>query len=99
MFCLFTFSLGSSKPQVDFNPANIPQAWKPADYDQKNTIKYERELIKAKYIPGWVGVCDLTAATTATIAATVAAAATIAAAATTVFYVPLLLMLLLISFE
>ena len=94
MFCLFTFSLGSSKPQVDFNPANIPQAWKPADYDQKNTIKYERELIKAKYIPGWVGVCAFTAATTATIAATVAAAA-----ATTVFYVPLLLMLLLISFE
>jgi len=39
--------------QVNFNPAKIPSAWKPLDYDEKNKIDPEYEKKKAEYIPGY----------------------------------------------
>lgn len=38
---------------VNFNPAKIPSAWKPKDYDEKNRIDYDREEKLAQYIPGY----------------------------------------------
>nr|CAB3263973.1 39S ribosomal protein L37, mitochondrial [Phallusia mammillata] len=38
---------------VNFNPAQIPKAWKPLDWDEKNRIDYEYESKLAQYIPGY----------------------------------------------
>ena len=39
---------------MNFNPAQIPSAWIPKDWDDKQRIDYNREQELAKYIPGQV---------------------------------------------
>uniref|UniRef100_H2Z2H7 Large ribosomal subunit protein mL37 n=1 Tax=Ciona savignyi TaxID=51511 RepID=H2Z2H7_CIOSA len=38
---------------VNYNPAQIPSAWKPDNWDEKRKIDYKREEEMAKYIPGY----------------------------------------------
>ncbi|CAK8681235.1 unnamed protein product [Clavelina lepadiformis] len=38
---------------LNFNPARLPSAWKPPDWDKKQEIDYEREKELAKYTPGY----------------------------------------------
>nr|XP_002127665.1 39S ribosomal protein L37, mitochondrial [Ciona intestinalis] len=38
---------------VNYNPANIPSAWKPDNWMKENMVDYEREEELAKYIPGY----------------------------------------------
>lgn len=39
--------------KVDHNPAKLPWAWIPDDWEEKNTIDYDREKELEKYIPGY----------------------------------------------
>lgn len=46
--------------KVNHNPAKLPYAWKPPNWDKENVIDHEYEKILAEYIPGYQPTLDPT---------------------------------------